>query len=98
MPCMKEDMWKRVCEAWYSVALNVLEELYNSMSRRISDLIKAKGGATNYWLYDVGVQVCCCGFIEMYLSNTMLLCSHWNVFNIYTQAYKFVVVLSLKCI
>ena len=48
MPFMKEDMWKRVCEAWYSVALNVLEELYNSMSRRISDIIKAKGGATNY--------------------------------------------------
>ena len=28
----------------------------------------------------------------------MLLCSHWNVFNIYTQSYKFVVVFSLKCI
>ena len=37
-------------------------------------------------------------FIKMYLSNTMLLCSHWNVFNIYTQAYKFVVGFSLKCI
>ena len=59
---------------------------------------KAKGGATNYWLYDVGVQVCCCVFIQMYLSNTMLLCSHWNVFIIYTQADKFVVGFSLKCI
>ena len=48
MPCIKEDMWKRVCEAWYSVALNVLEELYNSMPRGIADLIKAKGGAMKY--------------------------------------------------
>ena len=48
MPCKKEKMWKRVCEAWYSVALNVLEEPYNAMSRRIADLIKAKGDATIY--------------------------------------------------
>ena len=40
LPCLKEEMWKQVCEAWYSVALNVLEELNNSMSRRIVDLIK----------------------------------------------------------
>ena len=26
MPCKKEDMSKRVCEAWNSVAPNVLEE------------------------------------------------------------------------
>ena len=31
--CKKEDMWKRVYEAWYSVAPKVLNELYNSMSR-----------------------------------------------------------------
>ena len=43
MPSKKEEMWKRVCEAWYSVALNVLEELYNAISRRIADLIKTKG-------------------------------------------------------
>ena len=35
-------MWKRVCEAWYSVAQNVLEELYNSMARRIVDLLKQR--------------------------------------------------------
>ena len=38
--CLKEEMWKRVCEALYSVALNVLEEIYSSMPRRIADLIK----------------------------------------------------------
>ena len=48
MPCKIEKMWKRVCEAWYSVALNVLEELYNSMPRRIADLIESKGDATKY--------------------------------------------------
>ena len=32
----------RVYEAWYSAAPNILEELYNSMPRKIADLIKAK--------------------------------------------------------
>ena len=48
MPCKIKDMWKRVCEALYSVALHVLEELYNSMPRRIADLIKQIRGATKY--------------------------------------------------
>ena len=37
-----------VCEAWYSVALYVLEEPYNAMPSRIADLIKAKGIATMF--------------------------------------------------
>ena len=37
---LKEEMCKRACEAWYSVARNVLEELKNSMPRRIADLFK----------------------------------------------------------
>ena len=37
-----------VCESWHSVAPNVLEALYNSMPRRITDLIKDKRGATKY--------------------------------------------------
>ena len=40
MLCKIVEMWMRVCKAWYIVALNVLEELYNSMPRRIADLIK----------------------------------------------------------
>ena len=40
LSCLKEEMWKRVYEAWYSVAPNVLEELNNSMPRRIAELIK----------------------------------------------------------
>ena len=41
---------KRVCESWYSVPPNVIEEFYK-MPRRNADLIKAKGAATKYWLY-----------------------------------------------
>ena len=47
MPCSKEEIWKPVCEAWYSVATYALEELNNSMPRRITDLTKAKWDAKN---------------------------------------------------
>ena len=40
LPCLKEETWKRVCEAWYSVAPNFLEELENLMPRRMTDRIK----------------------------------------------------------
>ena len=43
MRCKKEEMWKPICEVRYSVVPNVLEELNNSMPRRITDLIEAKG-------------------------------------------------------
>ena len=48
MSCKTEEMWKRVCEVWYSIALNVLEEINNSIPRRIADLIGANGDATKY--------------------------------------------------
>ena len=50
MPCKIEEMWKRVCEVWYSVALNVLEELYNSMPRKIADLIEANKQNTEFMM------------------------------------------------
>ena len=53
----KEKMWKRVCEAWYNVALSVLEEPHNAMPRQIAEFIKAKGDATIYRLYDVAYTV-----------------------------------------
>ena len=40
LPCLTEEMWKPLCEAWYSVAPNVMEKLNNSMPRSIADLIK----------------------------------------------------------
>ena len=48
MACKKEEMWKAVCEEWYSVAPNVLEEPNNSMPGRITDLMKAKGDTKKY--------------------------------------------------
>ena len=48
MPCKNGDMWEQECEAWYSVVPNVLEELNNSMPKRIADLIKAKECATKH--------------------------------------------------
>ena len=48
MPCTIKEMWKLVCEAWYSVALALQGELYNSMQRRIADLIEANGDARKY--------------------------------------------------
>ena len=56
---LKKEMWKPVCEAWYSEAPNVLEEIDNLMTRRITDLIIAKGDTKKYRLYDVGIQYCC---------------------------------------
>ena len=82
MPRKKEEMWKLVCEVWYSVAPNVLEELNNSMPRRITDLIKTKIDTKKYLLYDVGVQ-CCCVFIRMYSKYVVVF--HWNIFGIYIQ-------------
>ena len=38
LPCLKEEMNRRVCEAWYSVGPNVLEELNNSIQSRNEDL------------------------------------------------------------
>ena len=82
MPCKKEEMWKPECEVWYSVAPNVLEEINNSMPRRITDLVKAKGDIKKYCLYDVGLQYCCV-FIGMYLKYVVVF--HRNIFDIYIQ-------------
>ena len=86
LPCLKEEMWKRVCDAWYSVAPNILEKLNNSMPRTIADFIKQMEMQRILTLiYDVGVQVCSCVFNGMHLS--MLLCFHWDAFNIHIQIF-----------
>ena len=40
MPCKIEEMWKRVCKAWYSVALNVLENLTIQYQGELQILLK----------------------------------------------------------
>ena len=87
MQCLKET-WKWVCESWYSVAPNVLEELNNSMPRRILDHIKQRG------LQRILILWC--------RLTVMFLCFHWNVFKyvvvFHWNVFKYVVVFSLECI
>ena len=73
---------KKICGSGY-VKLDKVQhhkswkKFYNSMPRRIADLIKAKGDATKYWLWyrctmllcfhGNVYKVCCCAFIGMHL-------------------------------
>ena len=82
MSSKKEEMWKPVYEASYSFEPKVLEELNNSMAKRITVLIKANGDTRKYRLDYVGLQ-CCCVFIGMY--QKYVLEFHWNIFDIYIQ-------------
>ena len=50
-------MWKRVCEAWYSVALYVLEDV-QQLNGKEKMQKKEKRGATKHQLHDVGLFVC----------------------------------------
>ena len=81
MMCLKEEMLKRVCDAWYSVAPNILEELYYSMPRKIAYLIKTS------------VQVCFCSFFGMYLKYDVVfslecICYlYTNVFRLYVDMF-----------
>lgn len=43
-----EDLWERVQAIWTNIPIDFLERLYESMPRRISAVIKAKGGLTKY--------------------------------------------------
>ena len=42
IPCLKEEMWKRVCEVWYSVASNALENFTNQCQGEFADLFKQR--------------------------------------------------------
>ena len=40
MPCKIEEMWRRVCKAWYSVALNVLKNFTIHCQGELQILLK----------------------------------------------------------
>ena len=42
MPCKIEAMWKRVCEAWYSVALNIQENFVIQCQGELQILLKQR--------------------------------------------------------
>ena len=70
--------------SWYSVRPKILEELNNSIPRRIADLIKTKAGATNTDFIDCRhTDMLLCFLFGMYLS--MLLRFHWIEFIIHMQ-------------
>ena len=42
MPCRREEIWKPVCEEWYSVAPNVLENLTIQCQEELQILLKQR--------------------------------------------------------
>ena len=82
MPCKKEEMWKRVFEAWYSVAPNVLKNFTMQCQGDLQILLKQKemqqytdfvmlAYTVIYFHWNV-FKVCCCVF-------------HSKIFDIYMQ-------------
>ena len=76
MPCKKEDMWKQVCKAWYGVAQNVREELYNLCQGEPQILLKQNSVQRNTYCTMFAYKFVyvfsfiffhCCVFIGMYL-------------------------------
>jgi transposase len=43
-----EELWERVVDEWYKIDAKVCQDLIESMPRRVSDVLKAKGGYTKY--------------------------------------------------
>ena len=71
-PCKKKMCGRKYVKRGIVKHRTFWKNFYNPMPKNIADLIKAKGGATKYRLHGVGVQVCCCVFFKMYLSNNIL--------------------------
>lgn len=43
-----KELWERVQDIWDNIPIDFIQELYESMPKRMRDIIKAKGGAINY--------------------------------------------------
>lgn len=48
LPKNREELWLALKEEWESIDQEVIAKLYSSMPKRVRDLLKAKGGATDY--------------------------------------------------
>ena len=42
------ELWDKVQDVWNEIPQDVIDGLYNTMTQRISDVIKAKGGFTRW--------------------------------------------------
>jgi hypothetical protein len=47
-PQSVNELWKRVQDVWTNTPLDFLQELYNSMPRRMRELLRSKGGHIKY--------------------------------------------------
>jgi hypothetical protein len=47
-PTNSEELWEAIKKEWYECDKNTIHNLYMSLTRRIFDLHKAKGGYTKY--------------------------------------------------
>ena len=47
-PTTEDELWSRIKEEWRKIPCDFLQNLLNSMPKRLADLIRAKGGYTKY--------------------------------------------------
>jgi hypothetical protein len=43
-----EELWDRIQEIWTDIPINYLQELYESMPRRMKEVYRNHGGLTKY--------------------------------------------------
>ena len=43
------ELWERVQVEWGKIGLEVCQNIIESMSRRVSGVVKERGGHTKYW-------------------------------------------------
>ncbi|KAJ8507400.1 hypothetical protein ONZ45_g10230 [Pleurotus djamor] len=48
LPTNKDQLWEALQEEWNNFPMAALEKLYESMPRRVTALLRAKGGSTKY--------------------------------------------------
>jgi transposase len=48
LPRNQDEMWEALQEEWKNISQDFLDTLYESMTRRVQAVIKAKGGNTKY--------------------------------------------------
>ena len=75
-------MWKPVCEAWFSVAPNVMEEFNISMQGELQILLKQREIQRNTDFMRRRALLLC------FLWNVFKVCYcviHWNIFDTYIQ-------------
>ena len=45
-----DELFAKLQEVWNNIDIDYIHKLYNSMTERVADLRKARGGATRFWV------------------------------------------------